>query len=463
MYRKKTFKNLTFRIFCIYLSKLILYIIDIKMAKRPQRTQEQQEYRDKLAKDLKTLRTKWEAEKELAKALLDDQKNTPEYIVSKYGYTNKWAKQLIDAWHGSYLISNLYSFEDLDKEVAQKLLENGLRDELKRKQEFQEWQWFEKWDNEFAIKLIENWYLEYVWYALNNFEGLDKNIANKLTELPWIRDRYILMDNLDKFEWLDCNEFVEKLLESPNQSFLDQFDKLWWLNKKTANILMENRKTGTVFYHMDKFEWLDQMIVAKKMIEEWRWHEVAMDIHLLKPEYHKEIADELINSWNTRNIEVLLQNLNKYKWLNHQEIVDKLFEIWKWWLVDLYFNVFKGLNRKEILNKYIEYWLWDPVRRNLKEYEWLSNDVANELIKTRIGGQDVVFNLDRFEKLDDDTILKIINDNYNYVLSGNYGIPRFASLLIKNWYWKNVAENLDKFNDLDDETRIIIKERYWKK
>lgn len=434
------------------------------MAKRPQRTKEQQEYRDNLARDLKSLRTRWETGKELAEALLDDQKNTPEYIVSKYGYTNKWAKQLIDAWQGSYLISNLYSFENLDKEVAQKLLENGLRDELRNKQFYQEWGWFEKWDNEFAIKLIENWYLEYVWCALNNFEGLDKDIANKLIEFPRYGERieYILMNNLDKFEWLDCNEVVDKLLESPNSWFLsNHFDKFWWLNKKTADRLMENGETGIVFYHMDKFDWLNQGIVAKKMIEKWRWHSVAINIHVFKPEYHKEIADDLINSWDTRNIEDLLQNLNKFKWLNHKDIVDKLFKIWKWWILNRYpLDMFSGLNRNEILNKFIEYWVWRGVAEHLNEYKWLSNDIAKTLIQKN-RWENVVYNLDKFEKLDDEIILKLIDDNYNLVYT-KYGIKWIESYLIKNWYWKNVAENLDKFYDLDDETRKIIVERYWK-
>lgn len=437
------------------------------MAKRPHRTKEQQEYRDNLARDLKSLRTRWETGKELAEALLDDQKNTPEYIISKYGYTNKWAKQLIDAGHGSYLISNWRSFWNqgtkLNKEVAVKLLENGLWDDLRAAQRFHEWLWFEKWDNEFAIKLIENWYLDYVWYAINNFDRLNKEILFKLIDIlgsePMLRAR--IRENFDKFEWLDLNEVLIKLYECWKErligSLIDSssLGKFEWLNQKHADKLIEYWKCWIVFYNMDKFDWLNQGQVAKKMIEEWKWHDVAVNIHVFKLEYYKEIADALIDSWNDWNIENMLKILNRYKWLNHEEIADKLFKIWKWYLVGHYLNSFK-LNREEMLKKFIEYEVWSYVARHLKEYTWLSNDIANKLIQKNRWDY-VGSDLDRFERLEDTTIVNLINSLTEH--DRTYWLP---SALIKNWYWKVIAENLDKFENLDEETRRIIVERYWK-
>ena len=48
------------------------------MVNKPQRTQEQQEYRNKLAQTLKNLRELWN--KDLAEILLERHKNTAEYI-----------------------------------------------------------------------------------------------------------------------------------------------------------------------------------------------------------------------------------------------------------------------------------------------------------------------------------------------------------------------------------------------
>lgn len=52
------------------------------MAKKTNRTKEQQEYRDSLAQWLKQLRNEWEVWKDLAITLLEDGKSTIEYLDS---------------------------------------------------------------------------------------------------------------------------------------------------------------------------------------------------------------------------------------------------------------------------------------------------------------------------------------------------------------------------------------------
>ena len=80
------------------------------MAKKTNRTKEQQEYRDSLAQGLKQLRKGWDTGKNLAETLLEDGKSTIEYLNSqKENESDNLAKN----WEWIEMVVNPDSTEDL--------------------------------------------------------------------------------------------------------------------------------------------------------------------------------------------------------------------------------------------------------------------------------------------------------------------------------------------------------------
>ena len=88
------------------------------MAKKTNRTKEQQEYRDNLAQGLKQLRNDWEVWKNLAKTLLEDGKSTIEYLDS---LKEDKSDNLVDNWEWTEIIANPDPTEDLTENWKKKL------------------------------------------------------------------------------------------------------------------------------------------------------------------------------------------------------------------------------------------------------------------------------------------------------------------------------------------------------
>ena len=169
------------------------------------RTFKQQEYRDKLANNLKADRALGEVGKLLAEDRLKKEQKSEEYIVVKYGFTKQWARELIKAGEWWTVARNLEKFEGLDNEIAKLLIEAG-----KWKVVVEYIKHFEGLDNEIAKLLIEagEWWT--VARNLEKFEGLDKEIAKMLIEAGrW----WTVARNLEKFEWVDHNEIAKLLIE----------------------------------------------------------------------------------------------------------------------------------------------------------------------------------------------------------------------------------------------------------
>ncbi len=299
------------------------------MAKRPQRTPEQQEYRDNLAHDLKNLREYWDSWKELAETLLRKEKWKDKYVETlgkDRKYWKKAANELIESGQWKYVVENLDKFKWLDKEIA--------------------------------IKLIEEWEWESVAKNLRDFEWLNyKEVAEKLIE-KW--NSYSVAGHLINFKWLDKEIAIKLIEEWEWEDVADCISIFKWLDKETANKLIESGQWWVVARHPDNFEWLDKRI-ADKLIREWYWEYVAKypenfwlervkknkeqaenlmelgersylasHIDEFDSSYHKYIAERFIEAWR---LLTLLRHIRKFKWLD-KEVADKLIKDWAWVIVE---------------------------------------------------------------------------------------------------------------------------------
>ena len=98
------------------------------MAKKLQRTKEQQEYRDNLAHNVKNLRKYWDTWKDLAKTLLEKEKVTIDYLLSIWEDRKKWRVKVKNMVINYTVISDI-EFEWLNhNEIAKKLIEKWYGD-----------------------------------------------------------------------------------------------------------------------------------------------------------------------------------------------------------------------------------------------------------------------------------------------------------------------------------------------
>ena len=198
------------------------------------RSKESQEYRDSLAHDIKNLRWYGDSWKELADALLENERATGKYNDSFGEQINEETR------HTSRRIDK----KQIDKKTADRMIEKG---EVKYVAEHLHTHIFKLLDKETADKLIDAWYAEYVAWNISSFKKTDhKDIANKLIDtLPeW---SYDIIRYFDHFEWLD-KEIADKLIDA-------------WYARLVA-------------YFAWNFKWLDRE-TAEKLINAWEWQEVA--------------------------------------------------------------------------------------------------------------------------------------------------------------------------------------------
>ena len=154
------------------------------MAKRPQRTPEQQEYRDNLAKQLKELRWQWDTWRELAKNLLEENKLSGEYIDAMWNGRKYWkdiAKKLIEERGGRgawFVVEHIEEFKKSDYEEIIDILIKERKCELVAKN-IDKFEWLDY--NMIIKKVIEwSWGAYYLAHHINDFEISDPNLLDEL-------------------------------------------------------------------------------------------------------------------------------------------------------------------------------------------------------------------------------------------------------------------------------------------
>lgn len=432
------------------------------MVKKIRRTKEQQEYRDNLAHDLKKLRNYGDAWKDLAQTLLDNKKATKRYLESlgegrrlNKKDSKRISNKLVEEDNIEILVENLDKFEWLNKEVADYLVNKLTR--------------YSGTQDEHRI-----WWMA-VAKNLDKFEWLDyKEMAES-----FIKGRQfdILVEYLDKFEWLDPKEIVNYMINNGRirtlACDLHKFKWLKWLDKEIAEKLIEDNDESELARNLDKFEWLDKDI-ADKLIEAWELRRVSENLDKFKWLDHKEILREMVrrerlsSAFSVRSP----RNLSKFKWLD-KEMADYLISngckldlelnlgVFDWLDKEIaeklniryvvgHLEKFEWLDHKKILDRLIEDECWDILANNLEKFEWLDHKrVADELIK-HCEWHTLVETVDKFKWLDKEIAWAIIRHRQTHLFVEN--IEKFewldkkiAEKLIKEWYWDVVAKYPEKF------------------
>lgn len=257
------------------------------------RSQEQQEYRNHLAHTIKDLRwyNKWD---ELAKTLLDNEKNGYDYIES-LGEDRKLDAETSKkrAKHNlQYVVMNMEKFNLDNNEIANKILTRKYRSEKSRKQ---------------SIELfIEN---------LDHFRWLNWEIADKIMDcssslypnLPYNTGFSHICDNIDSF------------LEPVHQKIVEY--ALWYEDASYCYLIIKHG-------NMKNFKWIDKKAFIRNVMKKELGLGILIDVLKNIEDYdwltYNELAGWMIENWN---LDALVEELDRFKKLD-MNIAKKLVDAW---------------------------------------------------------------------------------------------------------------------------------------
>ena len=169
--------------------------------------------------------------------------------------------------------------------------------------------------------------------------------------------------------------------------------------------------------------------------------------------------EKLSHLFSENKFEYIIDNIDQFKLVEDEtNIILKIVEIAEYSKKDYYFNEclekFKNLNHKEIANKFIESGKGSLVAKNLEKFEGLDKETEIKIIEERRQYFDIA-SLNKFKNLNNKEIAnKLIELKVGYLVAEN--LEKFEGLdndvannLIECGQGDSVARNLEKFKDLN--------------
>ena len=166
--------------------------------------------------------------------------------------------------------------------------------------------------------------------------------------------------------------------------------------------------------------------------------------------FHNLIVDKLIHDGKSKEA---VQNLHKFKGLNHIQIAKELIE--KGLSIDVVANIaqFNKLDR-DICISLINLGFVYTVSCYLDKFDKLDKEIAEKLID---GGncEKIILNLDKFTELSKSSALKLIDKGYYIDIVSNIekftdiDVTQIANKVIEDGFSRKLAENLEKFKGLN--------------
>jgi hypothetical protein len=395
---------------------------------------------------------------------------------------NQIASALIENKNGSSVACNIDKFQGLDhREIALKIIKEGKGDFVAMNlNKFKDLN-----HTEIALNIIESGKGEYVAKYLENFNGLDGVIAFKLIDLG--KENYVV-SYLNKFQNLDHKKLILKLIKDKKTSVLFyKLNDFQGLDEEIACKLIEEGDIGTVAQnlylfseflssvhykklairlidergvsdlalYLNRFSKLDNEI-ALKLIEEKESYSVIKNLKSFN-QLNSIIALELIKeSKNEDDLWCITTNLDYFSKLSN-EVAFELIKKGKIDSVACNLSNFTGLNKETALKLMEKNNQLDKLANNLDKFIGLDKEVALKLFEAG-KKEDVVNNLEKFEGLDNEIAIKLIEEgptltgakvveNLEKFQGINY--KEIALKLIENEEAYVLASELDKFQDID--------------
>lgn len=289
----------------------------------------------------------------------------------------------------SYFVKNMVKIEWIDhKELVEDLIKykayKPLFDNLERFKGVNR--------KEVVEKLLEEYNSS--WHNSENYDLL-REIANHLEKLEWI---------------IDHKELVERMATRYNgMSLAYNLEKFKWIDyKKLARNLMRRGVVNAVTCYIEKFKWVDRKEIAEEIIEKrsnvhsllenlknFDWvifnfnKKQSEDLFKGELDYFASALKDLYEYWEDQNedddfegqvmrhyniILSMIDNLEKFEWLNHEELAEKLIENSLADVVAKKIEKFEGVDYKKLAEKIVKSGDWDELVKNISKFPWVTED-----------------------------------------------------------------------------------------
>ena len=255
-----------------------------------------------------------------------------------------------------------------------------------------------------AQYLIRKDYASLVAGCLENFRGLDQEIAEKLIvqffgnkvisnfksfdNLDYQQLSYSFFDtqsssvslvceNIELFVGLDHSAFAQALIDEQEGYILaenlEHFDGL--NHQDIAKKLIATKQGVALSKHIKNFQGLDHQSVAESLIESEQTEPLVAHIPKFNVDRRK-IARMLIEKGEDRTLAATLEHFS----VNHMELAQRLYAKDEGDWIGVHFDDFTGLHNKEGARFFIEHGDADLLARKLRRFEGLDLEIAVDLI-----------------------------------------------------------------------------------
>jgi len=409
--------------------------------------------------------------------------------------------KLMAAKLGGNIISHLRNFHNIDyMDLAIKLIKEGFGESVVNNiSEF-----IGVNNNIIVHELLDANEIDSFKYKIENFNGLDVTIANKLIDIGYEK---LVLENPEHFKDLNHTEILDRIIKLERADSIDRSiskfkdidpiiaNKLIDIGKshivlssptsfinlnhnEIINSVIQRKEYGIVAKYISNFSDVNHYQIANQLIEIGGGEFVASYIINFRNINHTEIAEKLIEYGNIDNLinnlsnfkeldpsiariiikygkgEYVAEHLNHFSNINHKEISDKLIQSGKGEAVTNYLNNFKGLDHNDIIEKLIDTGGSIYVGRYLKNFIGVNhNNIAHEFI--RIGSiESIIKSISNFKDLDSSIASRIIkmgriNGVASYLSNFKDLDSSVANELIKAQRSESIIQNMSSFNNLD--------------
>jgi len=316
----------------------------------------------------------------------------------KYIYNIRWdVSSIIERLYQSgklvsYFINNMVKIKWIDhKKLVENLIKYGaykpLLDNLEKLE------WIDR--KEIVDMLMEVIVSEDI--GENNFDLLSE-IANHLEKLEWVINHkklaelmtchfYVinLVHNLEKFEWIDYKKLAEDLIKKDlGCRVADYIDKFIWVDRKeVADKIMkiDTSSAGkeSLLGNLKKFDWVifnkeksEEMF--QNLLDKFRY---ALDnfYQYWQDQDEDDDFDERLVYYNNVILS-MIDNLEKFEWLNHQELAERLIEYELADIVAQKIEKFIWVDHKKLAELIVKSGYWGEVIMNIENFPWVTeNDI----------------------------------------------------------------------------------------
>ena len=227
--------------------------------------------------------------------------------------------------------------------------------------------------------------------TLGNEDFTERERKNWVDRLVYKLKGDIIKENLGNVELLDYEDIFIEAINNGDRDFIRFILNEWKLfTKKSMDVLINTdwwdsswkyQRWEVVWEYLEKFQWVNYQEIANKLIEARWWRVVWKYLEKFLWVNHQEIVDKLIETGQWR---VVWEYLEKFQWVNHQKIANKLIETGQWDVVIEYLRKFQLTDYQEIVIKLIEVWKsYDLYQLNCREeLPWLKyQEIVDKLIE----------------------------------------------------------------------------------